>query len=87
GDINPGKELVLPYLSDPGQDQSMQEAVEGKDVFIGLSAPGILSQDDVRAMNDDPVIIAGAAPDPEISPEEAYEAGASVVCTARFDYP
>lgn len=85
-DLHPGKESVLPFIDSDG-DVQLEEAIKNRDVFVGLAAPNILSQDMVRSMNRDPVIIAGAAPDPEIDPADAREAGASVVCTARFDYP
>ncbi len=85
-ELHPGKESVLPYVNSAvGTD--LEGALEGRDVFVGLSAPNILSGEMVRKMKSDPVIIAGAAPDPEIDPDEAKDAGASVVCTARFDYP
>ena len=86
-DLNEGKRLVLPHLSRPDEGTSLRDAIAGRDLFVGLSAPNLLSPQMVKKMADDPVIIAGAAPDPEIDPDEAYDAGASVVCTARFDYP
>jgi len=86
-DLNPAKSAILPYLHNPVDGPELKDAVRGSDVFIGLSVPDILSGEMVQTMAKDPVIIAGAAPNPEISPEEAHEAGASIVCTARFDYP
>jgi malate dehydrogenase (oxaloacetate-decarboxylating) len=85
-ELHPGKQSVLPYVN-AETNLSLEEAMEGRDVFVGLAAPNILSKDMVRSMKDDPVIIAGAAPDPEIDPDDARDAGASVVCTARFDHP
>ncbi|MDO5490798.1 MAG: malic enzyme-like NAD(P)-binding protein [Bacillota bacterium] len=66
---------------------SLADALVGADVFIGVSAPGLLSGDMVRSMNRDPIIFACANPTPEIFPEEAKEAGAAVVSTGRSDYP
>ncbi|MDR1209224.1 MAG: NADP-dependent malic enzyme [Clostridiales bacterium] len=65
----------------------LSEAVRGADVFIGVSAPGILTEGDVRAMAPDPIVMAMANPVPEIAPELARRAGASVVATGRSDYP
>jgi malate dehydrogenase (oxaloacetate-decarboxylating) len=65
----------------------LAEAVAGADIFIGVSAPGILSPDMVRTMAPQPIVFALANPDPEILPEEAKAAGARVVATGRSDYP
>lgn len=62
-------------------------AVKGRDVFIGLSAPGVLSAGMVATMARDPVIFALANPTPEIMPDEALAAGASIVATGRSDLP
>lgn len=66
---------------------TLADAVKGADVFIGVSAPGVLSGDMVKTMAKDPVIFACANPTPEITPEEARAAGALVVATGRSDYP
>ena len=65
----------------------LAEAMEGADVFIGVSAPGSVTQDMVRSMARDPIIFACANPTPEIFPDEAKAAGAAVVSTGRSDYP
>ena len=65
----------------------LKEVIKGADVFIGVSAPGTINGDMVRTMNRDPIIFACANPMPEISYEEAKEAGAKVVATGRSDYP
>jgi malate dehydrogenase (oxaloacetate-decarboxylating) len=62
-------------------------AVQNRDVFIGLSAPGILSQKMVKTMAKDPIIFALANPTPEIMPDEALAAGAGIVATGRSDLP
>jgi malate dehydrogenase (oxaloacetate-decarboxylating) len=59
----------------------------GADVFIGLSKPGVLTQDMVRSMNKNAIVFALANPTPEIMPDEAYAAGAAVVGTGRSDFP
>lgn len=66
---------------------TLADALVGADVFIGVSAPGIISQDMVRAMNKDSIFFAMANPTPEIMPDEAKSAGARVVGTGRSDFP
>ena len=66
---------------------TLADALNGADIFIGVSAPGLVSQDMVRSMNRDAIIFACANPTPEIFPEEAKAAGAAVVSTGRSDYP
>ena len=63
------------------------EAMKGADVFIGVSAPGIVTQDMVRSMAPNPVLFPMANPTPEIMPDLAKEAGAAVVGTGRSDFP
>ncbi len=70
-----------------GKRGGLAEAVAGADVFVGVSAAGILSADMVRSMNRDAIVFAMANPNPEISPEQAKAAGAAVVGTGRSDYP
>jgi malate dehydrogenase (oxaloacetate-decarboxylating) len=64
----------------------LAEAVRGADVFIGVSAPGLLTQDMVRSMSPNAIIFAMANPVPEINPEDAIAAGAAVVGTGRSDF-
>lgn len=66
---------------------SLADAMRDADVFIGVSAPGCVSQDMVRSMAKDPILFACANPTPEIFPDEAKAAGARVVSTGRSDYP
>ena len=65
----------------------LADAMKGADVFIGVSAPGVVTQDMVRSMADGAIIFACANPTPEIFPDEAKAAGAAVVSTGRSDYP
>mgnify|MGYP001089330323 FL=1 len=65
----------------------LADVLPGADVFIGVSAPGVLNGEMVRTMAKDPIIFACANPTPEIFPEEAKAAGAAVVSTGRSDYP
>ena len=66
---------------------SLKDAVNGADIFIGVSAPGVLTKEMVKTMNKDAIIFACANPTPEIFPDDAKEAGAKVVATGRSDYP
>lgn len=66
---------------------TLSDAMSGADVFIGVSAPGAVTQDMVRSMAKDPIVFACANPTPEIFPDEAKAAGAAVVSTGRSDYP
>ncbi|MDE2006261.1 MAG: NADP-dependent malic enzyme, partial [Rhodospirillales bacterium] len=68
--------------------RTLTEAIEGSDVFFGLSAKGALTQDMVRRMADQPIIFAMANPDPEITPEEARAVSPkAIIATGRSDYP
>ena len=66
---------------------SLSDALRGADVFIGVSAPGIVTQDMVRSMAKDAIVFPMANPTPEIMPDEALAAGARVVGTGRSDFP
>lgn len=66
---------------------NLAEAVKGTDIFIGVSAPGVLTQDMIKTMNSDPIVLAMANPTPEIMPDEAKAAGAKIVGTGRSDFP
>ncbi|MCA0940281.1 NADP-dependent malic enzyme [Yangia mangrovi] len=68
--------------------RTLEEAMVGADVFLGVSAKGAVTQDMVKSMADNPVIFAMANPDPEITPEEAHEVRVdAIVATGRSDYP
>lgn len=66
---------------------SLEDAIKGADVFIGVSGPGALKAEYIESMNREPIVFAMANPIPEIYPEEARAAGAAVVGTGRSDYP
>lgn len=85
--LNPIKEEMAKITNFKHEKGTLAEVVQGADVFIGVSAPGTLTQDMVRSMAKDPIIFACANPTPEIFPEEAKAAGAAVVSTGRSDYP
>ncbi|NSW89148.1 MAG: NAD-dependent malic enzyme [Firmicutes bacterium] len=65
----------------------LKDVIKGADVFIGVSAPGVVTRDMVKSMAKDPIIFAMANPVPEIMPEEAKEAGVRVIGTGRSDFP
>lgn len=65
----------------------LTEIIKGKDVFIGVSAPNVVTAEMVSAMNHDAIVFAMANPVPEIMPEEARKGGARVIATGRSDYP
>jgi malate dehydrogenase (oxaloacetate-decarboxylating) len=65
----------------------LAEVMRGADVFVGVSAPGAVTQDMVRSMNRDAILFACANPTPEIFPDDAKAAGAKVIATGRSDYP
>lgn len=69
------------------QTGELSEIMKGKDVFIGVSAPNIVTSEMVASMAEDPVVFAMANPVPEIMPEEAKKGGAKVVATGRSDFP
>ena len=66
---------------------SLADMLVGADVFIGVSAPGMVTKEMVQTMNKDAIIFACANPTPEIFPDEAKAGGARVVSTGRSDYP
>lgn len=66
---------------------SLADAMVGADIFIGVSAPGIVSEDMVRSMNKDAIIFSLANPIPEIMPDLAKKAGARIIATGRSDFP
>ena len=66
---------------------TLADVIKNADVFIGVSAPGVLTKEMVKTMNEDAIIFACANPTPEIFPDEAKEGGARVVSTGRSDFP
>jgi malate dehydrogenase (oxaloacetate-decarboxylating) len=85
--LNAYKRELAERLNPDCRKGTLSDAVRGADVFIGVSAPGILKAEDVRRMSRDPIIFAMANPDPEITPDEAAEGGAKVIATGRSDFP
>ena len=78
----------LAQITNPNNETgSLSNAMKGADIFIGVSAPNIVSKEMVSSMNKDSILFAMANPTPEIFPEDALEAGALIVGTGRSDYP
>lgn len=86
-DLNWMQEKMMEVTNLSGQTGSLADALRNADIFVGVSAPGIVSQDMVRSMNHDAILFAMANPTPEIMPDLAKEAGARVVGTGRSDFP
>ncbi|WP_443951788.1 NAD(P)-dependent malic enzyme [Pyrococcus kukulkanii] len=84
--MNPYKEEVAKF-NIHGVEGDLAKAMEGADVFIGVSVGGIVSRDMIRKMADDAIVFALANPVPEIMPDEAKKAGARIVATGRSDFP
>ena len=85
--LNPQKQEMARISNRSLKKGKLADVIEGADVFIGVSAPGTLTQDMIRKMAKDPIIFAMANPRPEIMPDEAYAAGAAIVGTGRSDFP
>ena len=85
--LNPQKEEMALISNHNFKKGTLSKVIEGADVFIGVSAPGMLTAEMIQKMAKDPIIFALANPQPEIMPEQAYAAGAAIVGTGRSDYP
>ena len=78
----------LAEITNPNNETgTLKDAIKGADIFIGVSAPNIVSKEMVSTMNKDAIVFAMANPTPEIFPDDALAAGAKVVGTGRSDYP
>ena len=85
--LNPAKQEIAKVTNKYKETGSLADVIKGKDVFIGVSAPGIVTEEMVRSMEKDPIIFAMANPTPEIMPDEAFRGGARIVATGRSDFP
>ena len=86
-DLNSSKKQMLEITNPNDEKGKLADVIKGADIFIGVSAPGTVTQDMVRSMNKDAIIFAMSNPVPEIMPDEAKAAGARVVGTGRSDFP
>lgn len=85
-DMNKYKEEIARITNREGIKGSLHRAIEGADVFIGLSVANVLNEDDIKKMSNDAIVMAMANPIPEIMPDIAKRAGARIVCTGRSDF-
>lgn len=85
--MNPAQAAMAEVTNKEQQRGPLAEIMKGKDVFIGVSAPGIVTAEMVASMAADPIVFAMANPVPEIMPEEAMKGGVRVMATGRSDYP
>lgn len=85
--LNPEKMEMAEICNQNMEKGTMQEVLKGADVFIGVSAPGTVTEEMVRSMADKPILFPMANPTPEIMPDLAKNAGAAVIGTGRSDFP
>lgn len=85
--MNPAQAEMAEITNKDRQTGSLAEIMKGKDVFVGVSAPNIVTAEMVASMAADPIVFAMANPAPEIMPEEAAKGGVRVMATGRSDYP
>ena len=85
--INEAQRAMLATTNLNDEQGSLADAMRGADIFVGVSAPGIVSAEMVKSMNSDAILFAMANPTPEIFPDVARAAGARVVGTGRSDFP
>ena len=85
--MNPIKNEIAEITNQKMKKGLLSDVIKGADVFIGVSAPGVLTEEMVKTMAPNPIIFACANPTPEIMPDEAKAAGAAVVATGRSDFP
>ncbi len=85
--LNEEKAIMAEVSNKKRKKGNLSETIRGADVFIGVSAAGVLTKEMVRSMAPNPIVFAMANPVPEIMPDEAKDAGAKVVGTGRSDFP
>lgn len=86
-DLKPAKQDIADFTNKNHLRGSLADAMKGADIFIGVSAPGVVTEDMIKTMAKDPIVLAMANPVPEIMPDLAKAAGAAVVGTGRSDFP
>ena len=85
--LNPAQRAMAEVTNKHNERGALSEIIRGKDVFIGVSAPNVVTAEMVSTMAADAIVFAMANPTPEIMPEEAAKGGARVIATGRSDYP
>ncbi len=86
-DLNESKKEILKITNNKSETGTLREGIRNKDIFIGVSVPGVVNTEMIKTMNKDSIVLAMANPDPEIHPDEAVKGGALVVGTGRSDFP
>lgn len=85
--LNPAKKAIAQFSNPDRKTGTLADAMQGADIFIGVSAPGIVTEEMVASMAKNPIVLPMANPVPEIMPDLAIKAGAAVVGTGRSDFP
>ncbi len=85
--MNDAQKMMAEVTNPENKRGDLKDIMEGRDVFIGVSAPGIVTSQMVASMAEDPIVFAMANPTPEIMPDEAKEGGARIIATGRSDFP
>ena len=85
--LNSAKQEIAAVTNRDKESGSLADVIKGKDVFIGVSAPGLVTAEMVQTMAEDSIIFAMANPTPEIMPDEAKKGGARIIATGRSDFP
>ena len=85
--MNPAQKAMAEITNKEKQRGPLAEIIKGKDIFIGVSAPNLVTAEMVTTMAEKPIIFAMANPTPEIMPDVAKAGGAAVVATGRSDFP
>jgi malate dehydrogenase (oxaloacetate-decarboxylating) len=85
--LNSAKKEIAKVTNKENKKGGVRDALKNSDVFIGVSAPNILTEEDIRQMNRDAIVFAMANPTPEIMPDRAKAGGARIVATGRSDFP
>lgn len=83
----PAVDKIASFTNNDNIEGTLEQAMKGADIFVGVSAAGLVTPEMVKSMAEKPIIMAMANPVPEIMPDIAKEAGAAVICTGRSDYP
>lgn len=86
-DLNSEKKKLLKFTNKKDKNGTLADAMKGADIFIGVSAPGLVTAGMVKTMAKDPIIFAMANPTPEIMPDIAKKAGVAIMATGRSDFP
>lgn len=86
-DLNDEKRKLLDFTNSQNISGTLEDALKGADIFVGVSKAGLLTAEMITSMSKDPIIFAMANPVPEIMPDEARKAGAAIVATGRSDFP